>query len=242
MPYFPIGPQLSRVKKFYEKYPFPHSNYSLTELQKFYSEPILSILDPQGLNILDVGCGTGEMSLLLASKGAHVTGIDLSESSIQKATTYAQHLGLTATFKQENFLTWNTKEKFDVVLCIGVLHHTPYPKASFSILVDYVKPGGMLVVSMYNQFMRLRLKFLKALLPSIIRQRIYKNKNVYMDSFYAPIESEHTVKEIFTWFETERFVINNIHPPKNLINSLIAAWKGIGVFTISGIKRKDEDA
>lgn len=51
------------------------------------------------LSVLDVGCGTGELSMLLAEMDHIVTGIDLSKSIVEKAREKNKSLKLNANFK-----------------------------------------------------------------------------------------------------------------------------------------------
>ena len=47
---------------------------------------------------------------------------------------------------------------FDVVYCSGVLHHTPDPGASFARIARLARPGGMIVLGLYNAFARIPLR------------------------------------------------------------------------------------
>src|SRR6185369_704667 len=51
---------------------------------------------------------------------------------------------------------------FDVVYSSGVLHHTPDPRASFARLVRLVRPGGAIVVGLYNAFARVPTRLRRA--------------------------------------------------------------------------------
>lgn len=66
-------------------------------------EPLIGPLRPgalSGLDVLDIGCGFGAMSLLFAVLGARVTGVDPSVNRLDVATAVAQTHGLTARFAQ----------------------------------------------------------------------------------------------------------------------------------------------
>ena len=101
-----------------------------------------------GKEILDVGCGEGELSTQLAKLGARVTGIDISPELIEVARKRA-----TADAVQEHteFLVWDILEKplpeerFDLVTCSAVLHHVDI--GSFlPVLWASLKPGGIAVM------------------------------------------------------------------------------------------------
>lgn len=107
--------------------------------------------DIQGKRILDVGCGGGGNSVLLASLGATVTGIDISPTSVNVARERAAINGLTsrasficAPLEQASF----NRAEFDIVWGDAFLHHViPRLDAVMANIVQWVKPGGMVIFS-----------------------------------------------------------------------------------------------
>jgi SAM-dependent methyltransferase len=102
---------------------------------------------------------------------------------------------------------------FDVVYASGVLHHTPNPRASFARLVQLARPGGTIVLGVYNAFARvpLRLRRLVARLSGfrlipfdpVLRDR--KNEPArreawLRDQYQHPEEHRHTLAEVQGWF------------------------------------------
>jgi 2-polyprenyl-3-methyl-5-hydroxy-6-metoxy-1,4-benzoquinol methylase len=74
-------------------------------------------------SILDAGCGTGDNTLLFASEGNKVTGIDFLEEPILRAKRKAMERGLSVTFMVKDALTlkdWS--ERFDNVIDCGLFH------------------------------------------------------------------------------------------------------------------------
>lgn len=90
-------------------------------------ECALSLLgDVRGKRILDVGCGLGGNSLLLAHWGATVHGIDISGESVSVATTRARQLGLSsrATFEVTPFESVAAAgRQYDIIWSAAFLHH-----------------------------------------------------------------------------------------------------------------------
>ena len=78
-----------------------------------------------GTRVLDVGCGVGRWSRLLASRGAEVTGIDLSATMIAEARRRAAAAGLGSRcrFLVQDLAQLNIREHFDLVLGVTVLQH-----------------------------------------------------------------------------------------------------------------------
>ncbi|TFH47269.1 MAG: class I SAM-dependent methyltransferase [Bacteroidia bacterium] len=75
----------------------------------------------RSLKILDVGCGTGRHSVELARRGYNITGIDLSETQLERAREKAGMHNLTVDFRKEDARNLPFKNEFDVaiMLCEG---------------------------------------------------------------------------------------------------------------------------
>jgi cyclopropane fatty-acyl-phospholipid synthase-like methyltransferase len=73
--------------------------------------------------VLDVGCGTGEHTLMAATRGLDATGIDSAPAAIAIAEAKARHRGLTARFSVWNALDLaSLDQRFDTVLDCGLFH------------------------------------------------------------------------------------------------------------------------
>lgn len=103
----------------------------------------------KGLSVLEAGCGAGRFTELLVNAGAMVHSIDRSvaveanKSNIGEQPNYviAQADLLNPPFPRASF---------DVVVCLGVLQHTPSPEESMRALWQMVKPGGLFVIDHYT--------------------------------------------------------------------------------------------
>jgi SAM-dependent methyltransferase len=105
-------------------------------------------------------------------------------------------------------------ERFDVILCCGVLHHTPDPFAGFQKLLPLLKPGGHIVVGLYNRYGRLqtdlrrqvfrctggRMKWIDPILRSGALGEAQRQA-WFADQYLHPHESKHTVGEVIQWFD-----------------------------------------
>lgn len=100
-----------------------------------------------GLDVLDVGCGTGSLSLLLAGAGHRVTGVDLAPRMVEQARTKLRDAGLTGRFLVGDAAQPPTgAERFDVLLSRHLVWTLPDPEAALTEWVGRLRPGGRLVL------------------------------------------------------------------------------------------------
>ena len=136
----PVTPTPDRIFERYRKSPSPWI---------FPKEMLFQSLGSiEGKEILDIGCGEGELSTQLAKLGARVTGIDISPELIDVAR---QRAVADQVQDRVEFLVWDIlekplpKERFDLVTCSAVLHHVNI-SAFLPVLWASVKPGGKAVM------------------------------------------------------------------------------------------------
>ncbi|MCP3875686.1 MAG: class I SAM-dependent methyltransferase [Desulfobacteraceae bacterium] len=115
---------------------------------------ILNKAGKSKLNILDLGCGPGLYSQLLAKKGHQVTGVDFSKNSIIHATKTAKENNLDIEYRQQNYLDLEDQGKYDLVILIftdfGVL--VPDDRAVLlSNIHRALKPGGSFLFDVLNE-------------------------------------------------------------------------------------------
>ncbi|MDQ2797584.1 MAG: methyltransferase domain-containing protein [Actinomycetota bacterium] len=97
--------------------------------------------------ILDVGCGTGTLSVLLASEGYAVTGLDLAPQMVAAARVKAAAAGVEVTFEQGDAADpAGEPEAYDVVLSRHLLWALPDPGRAVGRWVRLLRPGGHLVL------------------------------------------------------------------------------------------------
>jgi len=84
-----------------------------------------------GKTLLDVGCGSGHVSLMLAQKGLKVTGIDFSETMIELANKYKKSIEakkpIDVEFLRCEFLDFVSNNRFDITLALGVTDYLENP-------------------------------------------------------------------------------------------------------------------
>jgi SAM-dependent methyltransferase len=104
-----------------------------------------------GTRVLDVGCGVGRWSRLLAARGALVTGIDLSPTMIAQARRRAREAGVAerCRFLVQDTAMLDAGGKFELVLAVTVLQHILEPAAlhrALTRMVEHLSPAGRLVL------------------------------------------------------------------------------------------------
>jgi SAM-dependent methyltransferase len=104
-----------------------------------------------GARVLDVGCGVGRWSRLLAARGAHVTGIDLSPTMIAQAKHRAARAGLThqCRFIRQDLAALDAGSRFDLVLGVTVLQHildADALRSAVQRMTDHLADGGRMVL------------------------------------------------------------------------------------------------
>lgn len=112
----------------------------------YLERPLLAELGPlPGTTLLDIGCGNGALTASLASRGAAVTGMDLSDSGI--ALARAAHpdvrfeVGSVYDDLRARFGT------FDSVVALEVIEHLYDPRTFLRRAFEALRPGGTLVLS-----------------------------------------------------------------------------------------------
>ena len=99
------------------------------ELEDYVGEPekelvILAKKFQGKKKVLDLGCGQGKEILYLAQLGHDVTGIDISSVAINQMLVRAKTKGLKSKGIIGDVLDYEIKEKFDLILLVGLLHFT----------------------------------------------------------------------------------------------------------------------
>ena len=103
----------------------------------------------KGKKTLEAGCGAGRFTELMLEAGASVFAIDLSnavEANHKNCSNFEHYYVAQADIMDLPVAT----EQFDIVICIGVIQHTPDPDTTIKVLCSHVKPGGMLLIDHYS--------------------------------------------------------------------------------------------
>jgi SAM-dependent methyltransferase len=104
--------------------------------------------DLYGKRVLEIGCGAGAFTEVLQGAGAHLVSVDLSGAV--DANRRSNGDDPNTMFVQADLYDLPfPPESFDVVVCYGVLQHTPDPVAAYRAIYRMVAPGGRITIDHY---------------------------------------------------------------------------------------------
>ncbi|MBN1271496.1 MAG: class I SAM-dependent methyltransferase [Candidatus Aminicenantes bacterium] len=237
-----------KVGRFYDvvwteyipEYPETEKHWEL-----FYSEK-----EVKSKWVLDAGCGTGIFSIIFANKGAgQVTGIDISEGSLNTARKLSKKFGLKNTrFEKQDMLALPYEsEFFDIVWAWGTVHHTTDPLRAVNELIRVLKKEGSLLLAVYtrtkltfiHEIIRKTLvrtprwswkslcKILAFFLAPVVflfkrREKSRKGETLeelIMDWYFVPIRHYYKPEEIKNHLGKKGFIIENFLAASGRFNS-----------------------
>lgn len=102
-----------------------------------------------GLRVLDVGCGVATLTLYLASLGAQVTGVDISQRAITLAKAAQQainHPGIKSIKFQVGEIGTG-RQQFDLIICSEIIEHVPDQQQFLQKINANLRPGGILLLT-----------------------------------------------------------------------------------------------
>lgn len=121
--------------------------------------------DRQDIRILDAGCGTGVGTeyLVHLNPQAHVVGVDLSAGALAVAKERCRR-SRAERVEFHHLSLFDIDElpgEFDLINCVGVLHHTPDPIRGIQSLAMKLKPGGVMHIFVYAELGRWEIKLMQ---------------------------------------------------------------------------------
>jgi len=176
-----------------------------------YLPQVVDFTAYRGKKILEIGCGAGIDLIRFAKGGAHVTGVDLAQQSIQLAKKNFEHNGLKADLRQMNGEALEFADNsFDAVYAHGVLQYTADAGKMAREMHRVLMPGGEAIAMVYN-----RISWLHAL---------SKVMKVELEHEDAPVLEKYSIGEFKKMLSP--FAATRILPERfPVVSHLQKGWK-----------------
>jgi len=130
------------------KNPYAHSDP--TFIAK-HSRTVLQVIEiaqlPPNPEILDMGCGWGLSTEMMAFCGAEVTCVDINLQFLDLVKKRSQKRGHPVRTIHSDFESFETTEKYDMILFYECFHHAVRPWVVLERLTDILKPGGKIILA-----------------------------------------------------------------------------------------------
>lgn len=150
-------------------------------------------LPPPPGAVLDLGCGTGSLSVLLAERGYAVTGADVSPRMLERARAKADLAGLRVAFAQmDAAFPAFAPARFDALVCRHLLWALPDPAAVLARWASLLKPGGrlLLVEGVWHTGVGLLAADVLAALPASLAAVHVEDLSAQPDLWGGPVADE----------------------------------------------------
>lgn len=113
-----------------------------------YFDIVPAVLLGPGTIVLDLGCGNGRWSRYLSPKVGRIEAIDPSDAIFSAAATHSDLPNVRWSQAGVEAIPF-ADDAFDLVVCLGVLHHVPDTAEALHKMVRKVKPGGHVLIYLY---------------------------------------------------------------------------------------------
>ncbi|MGY8990078.1 MAG: class I SAM-dependent methyltransferase, partial [Rhodospirillales bacterium] len=152
-----------KVLEFYKELPFNYRETTKEHVKTIKRQnsvnayPVLQeLLEKKKTTVLEVGCGVGWLSNALAHHHkCLVTGLDFNPVAIERAKDISQSLKTNINFQVGNLFEFSPEAPVDLVVSLGVLHHTgDCTGAVRRVCQEFVKPGGHVFIGLYHSYGR----------------------------------------------------------------------------------------
>jgi SAM-dependent methyltransferase len=191
-----MTPKEKEIKEFYDTVTFP-GQYSVCDVTDhsdylIYKRYLKFIEDNNITTILDVGCGSGFITNVIAYTfpNVEVVAVDFSDT-IKHGKTISKQLGLkNVKWVQKNFFEFQSEHTFDLVLSNGSIHHMP----DFCLAVELVKGFShkYIMVGLYNKYGKWMQRKVR---PKFVTECFE------LDQLKIPFELSFTHKEVLGYFK-----------------------------------------
>jgi len=218
-----------KVRSFYEHMPFNYYTTPEAAVVAVLRNPTVGYEDLASLlsagtvkTALEVGCGTGWLSLAMAYHyDVTVTGIDIAQNPLKRARVVKDKLGVKGIqFLQSDLFDFCTDARFSLVVSNGVLHSTSDARAAFLHIQRFVGESGYVFLGLYHAFGRtVFLEMFRKIIASQGEAAAFERfasmwgpgadathvRSWFRDQVLHPHETLHTLQEVIGWLSEAGF-------------------------------------
>jgi cyclopropane fatty-acyl-phospholipid synthase-like methyltransferase len=220
------------VRGFYEQMPFNYSCSALDAAERVADNPIKAYPDLDRLlgsdsikHVLEIGCGAGWAANAIALHYAkNVTAVDLAAAALERAREVSRRLGTAhnIAFVHRDLFEFHPRQTFDLVLSIGVLHHTFDCRRAFEHICRFVAQDGFIFLGLYHLYgRRAFLGLFQDILANEGEQAAFRRyaelnpdlrdethlRSWFRDQVLHPQETQHTLEEVLDWLDENGFAL-----------------------------------
>ena len=201
---------------------------------EIYTE-LKKIIGNNNINVLDIGCGGGWFvnSLAFHHKKLNVVGVDFNPVVIEYAKKIKEILKLNSEFYVSDLFSLDEKKKYDLIVSLGVLHHTNNCEEAIKKILNYGKENSSVFIGLYHKYSRepflnhfRDMKDLSEHEKFVEYKKLHKIKDEkklyswFRDQVLHPHETQHTFEEMQKLFSKTNYKIvstsiNNFEKIKN---------------------------
>ncbi|MFC1708159.1 class I SAM-dependent methyltransferase [Planctomycetota bacterium] len=165
--------------------------------------------------IADFGCGPGLYAQRLADRGASVTGIDFSTSSLEYAREQAKRRGSTIDYVEANYLDFRSEKRFDLILLIFCDFCALSPEQRQTLLAVFrahLRPGGAVLLDVHSlqtfrerresasyEFNQMNGFWSAAPYYGFVNTFKYEAEKVTLDKY--TLVTENGTREVYNWLQ-----------------------------------------
>ena len=229
------------VRAFYEKNPYhsvppPGSLQSRIEALERDWANWVEIPSLRGKRTLDVGCGSGFNLVLHGALASVAVGMDVSLPSLENARRYCEKEKVSERvllIHGDICRQYLPPASFDLITCIGVLHHIPRHREALRNMARLLDEGGYLLLGIYHPAGRLRHRVKRAIFLFFAGRNVTRRvrwarlffpiqkeatkyripEEIYVrDSYAAPVEKAFSVRQVQELFHRVGLTLLQVRP------------------------------
>lgn len=196
----------SPVKTFYDDLQFPGHYASLDCYANEIANPYLRLIDHAislypSADVLDVGCGTGLIANLIASRhrDCKVTAIDFADG-IHHGQRYSTQHSLNVDWIKHDWLEVDLTKQYDVIVCQGVLHHVPDWSNALAKIQQACRPDGAVVIGLYHPWGKILKKYFRIDYASDILTKDQENNPFELSFGYQQVKDMFSEWQLMDYY------------------------------------------